>query len=770
MARLMFGQWILGILFALFWTPLTWIGSTSQVHIHVWGAIIAGGALSGFTILWLKTFPDAAHTRHVVAVAQMLWSAMLIHLSGGRIETHFHVFASLAILSSYRDWKTLVTATITIGIDHFIRGVFYPLSVFGVAAETPIRWLEHVSWVLFAVAYLVPSCRRHRSEFKELCDRQTELEIAKHTVDQQVDERTQELVQINQLLRKKTNEAEKLAMVARHTDNAVSITDAQGKIEWSNEGFTRITGYSAEEALGRQILDFLHCSETKPEIVKTMREAFRHGDGCNLELVNRRKNGELYWLATEVRPIKTIRGDLNRFIVIDRDISERKNVELSLAQAEQQLRSIFDNVPGAFYRRYLHRDDKSIFMSRWIERITGYPADEFVVSDASESICHIRRRSHLDFIHPEDDARVRKHIETSIQQRGEFSIEYRIVDKNENIRWVWERGKCVDNCDEDPLIDGTVFDITERIEAEQENQKLHQELLDVSRRAGMAEIATGVLHNVGNILNSVNVSASIIRKQLEDSPIDKLERISGLIDEYEGDFFAFVKDEHRGRLVPEYLRRLKDSMQEGRLDMITEFSDLVSNIDHIKAIISVQQSTAKCSGLVQKLDVHDVFRDAISANKASIQRDKIIINQQIDECVPVFVSDKHRILQILINLIKNAIDSLRESGVPSPTVTVTATCTDEWMILSVGDNGVGIPPERLARIFQHGFTTKKTGYGFGLHSSANAAKEIGGVLTGFSDGVGCGATFELKLPSTEASLNESIDHETICITGERAYE
>lgn len=761
----MLGQWLLGTIFALFWTPKTWIGSTSEIHIHVWAAIVAGGALSTFTILWLKTFPKSAHSRHVAAIAQMLWSSMLIHLSGGRIETHFHILASLAILSAYRDWKVLVTATLAIAIDHFVRGVFYPLSVFGIVTESPVRWLEHVGWVVFEVAFLIPSCRRLRSEFKELCDRQTEIENAKQSVDQKVSERTQELVQTNSLLLKKTREAEKLAMVAKHTDNAVAITDGNGKIEWINEGFTRISGYTLGEITGKHLLEYLYCSDTSPRMAAVVRDAFTNGEGCNLELRNRRKNGELYWLATEVRPIKNRGGQVNRFIVIDRDISERKNVELSLAEAEQQLRSILDNVPGAFYRRHLSSEGKSIFMSRWIEKITGYPADEFVVSNPNAPSTTKSKRSHLDLIHPEDEERVRKHVNSLITERGEFSIEYRIVDKNKNIRWVWERGKCVDNCGDNPLIDGTIFDITERILAEQENQKLHQDLLDVSRQAGMAEIATGVLHNVGNILNSVNVSASILRKQIEEGSLDKLERISGLISEYESDFFQNIKQEHSGRVIPEYIRRVTDAFKRERELMVEEFGDLVSNVDHIKTIISVQQSMAKCSGLVQKLDVHDVFRDAISANKASIQKNHITIEQCVDDNVPTFMSDKHRILQILINLIKNAIDALVESGHLSPKVTVAASCTGEWLALRVSDNGIGIPPDRLNQIFQHGFTTKKTGFGFGLHSSANSAKEIGGLLTGFSEGVGHGATFELQLPLNEKSVRESLYQEDICIIG-----
>ena len=186
MTWIMIGQWALGLAFAAFLSPLTWIGQRNEVHVHVWAAFLIGMSLSGFAILWMRMFPREASTRHIVAVVQMLWSALLIHLSGGRIETHFHVFASLAILSIYRDWRILISATAVVALDHFVRGVFYPLSVFGIMTESPYRWIEHAAWVVFEVAFLAPGCYRLRKEVWELCVRQTEIELAKRSVDQQV--------------------------------------------------------------------------------------------------------------------------------------------------------------------------------------------------------------------------------------------------------------------------------------------------------------------------------------------------------------------------------------------------------------------------------------------------------------------------------------------------------------------------------------------------------------------------------------------------------
>src|SRR6266851_6792573 len=159
-AVLMSIQWIAGVIAALWIAPRTWIGTTSQTHLHVWAAIFLGGAISFFPIVLAITKPGANSTRYVIATAQMLISALLIYLTGGRIETHFHVFGSLAFLAFYRDWPVIVSASAVVGIDHYLRGVYFPESVYGVLAASPWRWLEHAFWVIFEDAFLLLSIRQ----------------------------------------------------------------------------------------------------------------------------------------------------------------------------------------------------------------------------------------------------------------------------------------------------------------------------------------------------------------------------------------------------------------------------------------------------------------------------------------------------------------------------------------------------------------------------------------------------------------------------------
>ena len=196
-AWLMLAQWLCGIAAALWISPRAWAGVSSSVHIHVWAAVGLGGAISLFPGLMALLRPGEALTRYSIAVGEMLTSALLIHLTGGRIETHFHVFGALAFLAFYRDWRVLIPATLVVAADHMIRGIFWPMSVFGVLTASRWRWVEHAGWVagwvLFEDLFLVISCLRSSAEMRELAERQASLEGVNETIERTVRERTDEL-------------------------------------------------------------------------------------------------------------------------------------------------------------------------------------------------------------------------------------------------------------------------------------------------------------------------------------------------------------------------------------------------------------------------------------------------------------------------------------------------------------------------------------------------------------------------------------------------
>jgi ligand-binding sensor domain-containing protein/signal transduction histidine kinase len=290
-------------------------------------------------------------------------------------------------------------------------------------------------------------------------------------------------------------------------------------------------------------------------------------------------------------------------------------------------------------------------------------------------------------------------------------------------------------------------EIEERKRMEEENRRIHRELLEKSRQAGMAEIATNVLHNIGNVLNSVNVSAALVTDNTKQSKLPYLGKAVALLNAHAADLGGFLTRDPKGRQLPDYLGQLAGQLANEQQNTITELDLLRQNIEHIKDIVAMQQNYAKISGVTETVSVTDLVEDALRMNAGALVRHDVQIVREYADA-PMVTLEKHHVLQILVNLIRNAKYACDESGRNDKQLKVQVSQTGDRVRIAVVDNGVGISAENLSRIFNHGFTTRKGGHGFGLHSGALAAKEMGGSLTVRSDGLGRGATFTLELPRT----------------------
>ena len=725
MIWLMVAQWLVGIGFSLFFSPLTWIGQFYEIHVHVIAAVVLGGAISGVSILWLRQYPEAWHSRHVVAITQMLWSALLIHLSGGRIETHFHVFASLAILSIYRDWTILITAAAVVAVDHFIRGVFYPLSAFGVAATSPWRWIEHTVWVIFEVSFLVPACIRLRNEIKELCLRQTEIEAAKASVESSVAERTEELASATSML----------DLILQSVPEGIVATDNSGKYLCVNR--------SAEELLGKSV----HPSQTQEDwpnefslhdprgvrqlefqelpLYRAMQGEFVH----DYEMLVKRSIGNAL-ISVDAKPMNG--GSEAGAVCVFRDITDERKRE----NQTRMLRAAVDNANEAMFT--IDINQRFVGVNEYACRQLGYSREELLRLTVFD-ICHS---------HPFESW---EHVWREIKERRSIIVEGEHVTKNGDVFPV-ETSLMFVNYEGVEYIYAFARDISDRKSADKERARLATELQIAARKAGMAEIATGVLHNVGNVLNSVNVSTNQIQKRLRDSSLLNLKKVARLLAEHENDAGRFIANDPRGRHVPEYVIKVAETLTREHGDIGYEVRELARNVEHIKQIVAAQQSAAKSSGCQQELSIEELINDSIAANRGLLEDGGIKISVAVDNDLPVLIADRSKAMQILINLIKNAKDALVEYASHTPEIRVLATCEDGFIVFKVIDNGIGIEPELIDQIFSQGYTTKASGHGFGLHSCANAATVMSGSLTVTSDGIGQGAAFQLKLPAKPKSL------------------
>jgi len=420
-----------------------------------------------------------------------------------------------------------------------------------------------------------------------------------------------------------------------------------------------------------------------------------------------------------------------------KEVAERRRVEIALRESEEGFRSLFENSPIGLYR-------------------SSQEGDFLMANPALLAMLGCTTFEELVQAHREIGTGVlpdyRAQFRDSLERDGmveETEVQWRRCDRE--IITVRESAKAIRDKQGNLLyFEGCVEDITARKAAEAELQRLNRELLDASRAAGMAEVATGVLHNVGNVLNSVSVSAQLVREQIGQSKFTSLRQAVGLMEENAPRLGAYLTDDPRGKVLPSFLSKVTQHVAGEQERWLVELRQLQSNIEHMKEIVAMQQDYARVTKIAEPMAAAELVEDALQMNLAAFERHHIQVQRDYADVPTVFV-DKHKVLQILINLIRNAKHALDDSASTDKRLSLRIYKNgSDCVKIVVADNGVGIPKENLTLIFQHGFTTRRDGHGFGLHSGAITAKELGGNLIAESAGLGLGATFTLELPVAAA--------------------
>lgn len=417
------------------------------------------------------------------------------------------------------------------------------------------------------------------------------------------------------------------------------------------------------------------------------------------------------------------------------EITERTRVESALRVEQQKFESLVNSIDGVVWEA-CPKSNSFRFVSQQAERLLGHPRAEWMSDPDFWS----------EHLHPDDYMLARDLRLKGMSQEKANHIEYRMIASDGRVVWIREISSFLLEKNEPIAVRGVLFDITEQKQAEEELELLNRRLLESSRHAGMAEVATGVLHNVGNVLNSVNVSSTLICDQVRNSKSSRLKDVVLLLNKNAGDLGSFIVNDPKGKIIPNYLTTLSERLSSEQQDLLKELELLTKNIEHIKEIVAMQQNYARVSGIIESLSVKNLMEDALQMNAAALSRHGIMVSRNYAE-VPLIAVDKHKILQIFVNLIRNAKYAIDAAARRDKRIDIIISLRDNaWVNILVKDNGIGIAPENLTRIFSHGFTTKRDGHGFGLHSGALAAKEMGGSLSAFSEGPGTGASFTLELP------------------------
>ena len=451
-----------------------------------------------------------------------------------------------------------------------------------------------------------------------------------------------------------------------------------------------------------------------------------------------RDDGSYFDVRIYAVPFYNSDNEVAGFIEMIDDITKYKRDEARIKESEEKYRKQFE---GALDAIFLADAETGILVE------CNQQALKLIGRQKSEII-----GMHQRILHPPEtlDGEFTKEFKEHLKNEDGQVLETIVITKNGEKKHVSIKANILE-INGKKFIQGIFRDITESLEKERELQKIHEELIEASRRAGMSEVAADILHNVGNVLNSINVTTTVIKKTLSDSEISNLKIVVDMIEQNMGKLDEFFKDDPKGKHIPSYLKEVVQLFAQKQEDMLSKLQMLIEDINHIKTVIHMQQEYNKVMGDEVTITIDQIIENAIRINQASLKKHNIKYKTEYIELGEVNIN-KNGVMQILVNLIANAKNALLESDVSDKILSIKAYIHDNHKLrIEVKDNGIGIPQENMPKLFQHGFTTRPNGHGFGLHSCSITAKEMNGSLTAHSEGSGHGATFTLELPLKLAS-------------------
>lgn len=703
-AWLMVLQWIFGVATSVWLSPATWKGSVASIHPHVLAALFRGGVIVSLPVFMAWRFPGNVLTRHTFAVAQMLYGALLIHLTGGRIETHFHVFGSLAFLAFYRDGWVLVTASLVVLADHFLRGMFWPESVYGAISAPIWRSFEHAAWVIFEDVFLIVAIRKSLQEMQRVARREAELEVLNARIETKVRERTRKLAESE----------ERFAQLANNTPDVFWFIDLSpaAKIRYVSPSVLTQWGVPAEHFY-RDANFWLNCVplEDREVVLQAMAQA-DEAKGVEMECEHRvtLPDGEIRCIHFRGTLTRDESGNPVRLGGLSRDITEQKMAEEKIRLDAQRLRLAtqaagigiwnLDMVNGD-----LEWDDEAY-------RLYG-------ISKAAATSAYSRWQ---ESVHPEDLPKIETALQAAIRTGAPLDSEFRIVRGGDQaVRLIRVMATVIWGENRNPVrVIGINWDITE----ERERETVLRDALDKQTqlteqaRAGeraKQEFLAAMSHEIRTPLSGM---LGFAESALESKDLAADTR----------DCLVTIKD--GGDALMRIINDILDfsRMGAGRLHIEKTAFSPVELVEDVRLLFSHQALTRELS-----------------------------LSADVDKALPSsLLGDGGRIRQILLNLVGNALKFTVFGGI-TIAARVAGASGAQRIEFIVDDTGPGIPPDKLPTIFDP-FTQADSsnarrygGVGLGLAISSRLAQLMGGELSGENLPVGARFTFSLPLEIANAA-------------------
>ena len=531
---------------------------------------------------------------------------------------------------------------------------------------------------------------------------------------------------------------EKYRSLFENSAEGIFRNTPDGRLLAANPAMARILGYPSPGELMRASVDISRQSYAKPGLRAEIRRRLETEASIQgLEYEVRRKDGMAMWLSENVRLVRGEDGQPQFYEGSVQDITSRHQAQEALRRQTVELRVLLDLVPAMIW--FKDTENRILRVNQRVAQAAGLP------------IAEIEGRPSVE-IYPRDAEHyyaADREVIASGQPR--LGLVERLVDAGGGEIWV-ETDK-VPFFGEDGGVAGIVVmaqDITERKRAEAELRKTHNQLVEVSRLGGMAEVAVEVLHSVGNILNSVNVSASLVVEKVRSSRASRMADVVALLGEHREDLAAYITADPAGRHIPEMLEELSREWVGQQQLLVAELGELHRNVELIKQVIASQRSHAVSAEIVEEVRVEDLVEDAVRVQQGVLSEQHVRLVRNFAS-MPLISVARHKAVRILVSLLRNGRQACKHLEPANRCITLRVARQGSRAAISVSDNGRGIEAESLVRIFAPGYTTRSEASGYGLHTAALAATELGGTLEAHSDGPGRGATFTLALPFPAAA-------------------